>query len=77
MPAGPTDYSAVSEVRVFTAGSVEGQSLCVTVTTVDDSVVEGIETFVITLSTNSSNVTIGDRAGGVAFTVNVYDNDHC
>eukprot|EP00731_Ephydatia_muelleri_P037226 Em0422g2a len=72
---GPKDYGAVSEVRVFTEGSVEGQSLCVTVTTVDDSVVEGIETFQITLSANSPNVTIGDRAGGVAFTVNVNDND--
>ncbi|KAL5516874.1 hypothetical protein EMCRGX_G002306 [Ephydatia muelleri] len=71
----PKDYGAVSEVRVFTEGSVEGQSLCVTVTTVDDSVVEGIETFQITLSANSPNVTIGDRAGGVAFTVNVNDND--
>ena len=73
--AGPKDYGAVSEVRVFTEGSVEGQSLCVTVTTVDDSVVEGTETFQITLSANSPNVTIGDRAGGVAFTVNVNDND--
>eukprot|EP00731_Ephydatia_muelleri_P002078 Em0001g2078a len=72
---GPKDYGAVSEVRVFTEGSVEGQSLCVTVTTVDDSIVEGTETFQITLSANSPNVTIGDRAGGVTFTVNVNDND--
>lgn len=73
---GPKDYKAIiSEERVFTVGSVEGQSVCVTVTTIDDTVVEDTETFQITLTTNSPNVTIGDRAGGVTFTVYMNDND--
>ena len=72
---GPQDFNAISEVRVFMVGSVEGVSVCVNVSTIDDDVVEYRETFQITLSTNSSNVTIGDRSGGITFTVNMYDND--
>ncbi|KAL5516909.1 hypothetical protein EMCRGX_G002353 [Ephydatia muelleri] len=71
----PQDFNAISEVRVFMVGSVEGLSVCVNISTIDDDVVEYTETFQITLSTNSSNVTIGDRSGGITFTVNMYDND--
>ena len=70
---GSKDYGAISEVRVFTVGSVAGQSICVSVSTYYDHLVEYTEYFGITLTTNSPNATIGDRAGGVAFIVYVED----
>ena len=72
---GPKDYEPVAEVLVFPVGSLEGQSLCLSVRTHDDTVVEYTEYFAITLSAVSPNVTIGDRAGGVTYTVGVFDND--
>ncbi|KAL5516870.1 hypothetical protein EMCRGX_G002302 [Ephydatia muelleri] len=71
----PKDYRAVSETRIFPAGSIEGQSVCVNITTIDDSTVEYTEFFQVTLSASDPNVTIGDRAGGAYLTVFMTDND--
>ena len=72
---GPKDYRAVSETRIFPAGSIEGQSICVTITTVYDNTVEYTEAFQVTLTASDPNVTIGDRAGGTYLTVFMTDND--
>lgn len=64
---GSNDYGAISEERVFTVGSVAGQSICVSVCTYYDHLVEYTEYFDITLTTNSPNATIGDRSGGVTY----------
>ena len=60
---------------MFTVGSTKGQSVCVSVSTFEDRIVEYTEYFQISLSTNSSSVTIGDRAGGVTLSVDIQDND--
>ena len=59
----------------FDAGSSEGQSVCVNISTANDTNVEYDETFSVTLSTSYPNVTIGDRGGGITFQVLIIDDD--
>ena len=62
-------------MRRFDTGSSEGQSVCVNISTANDTNVEYDETFSVTLSSSDLNVTIGDRGGGITFQVLIMDDD--
>ena len=53
---------------VFTAGSSNGAIECTNVTIIDDMVVEEDETFIVTLTTSSSIVALGNNVTRVAIT---------
>ena len=54
-----SDYLGVSMDLIFTAGTSNGTLQCINVTIIDDSSVESIETFTVTLTTSNSLVELG------------------
>ena len=66
-----SDYTAVSMTPItFTAGSMDGTEECLNVSVTDDTLVEGIETFMVTLTTGQ-----GIIAGTNVTTVTITDNE--
>src|SRR5207249_2472833 len=64
------DYT--SSTASFGAGAVSGDTVTLTVTAVDDQLVEGPESFTASLAAPSSNASVSTAGSG---TVNVTDND--
>ena len=62
-------------MRTFDAGSSEGQSICVNISTANHTNVEYDETFSVTLTSSDPSVTIGDRGGGITFQATINDDD--
>ena len=56
---------------IFPAGSTNGSTQCINITTIDDEVLEGNETFTVYLAVNSSSVMLGNNEA----TVTILDND--
>lgn len=54
--AATNDYDALSTTITFTAGDTQQD---INVTTIDDNIGEGLETFTVVLSNASSGVTLG------------------
>ena len=55
-----SDYMPVSMDVVFPVGTSNGGMQCINVTIIDDSTMEGDETFTVTLTTSSPVVTLGN-----------------
>ena len=66
-----SDYLSVSTDVVFSAGTSNGGMQCINVTIIDDSEIEGDETFTVTLTTSSPAVTLGNAVT----TITITDND--
>ena len=66
-----SDYVSVSMDVVFPAGTSNGGVQCIDVTIMDDSEMEGDETFTVTLTTSSPAVTLGNAVT----TITITDND--
>ena len=67
-----SDYVSVSmDVVIFPAGTSNGGMQCIAVTIIDDSAMEGDETFTVTLTTSSPHVTLGNAVT----TITITDND--
>ena len=56
------DYIALSLAETFTSGSNSGATKCVNITINDDEVLEGNQTFFLTLTATDSSVIIGTSA---------------
>ena len=69
--AAPGDYTAVDQELTFTAADMVGSAMCINVTIIDDTVLEGDESFTLSLSsadpvlfgTNQASVVIIDNDG--------------
>ena len=66
----PADYVAITMTLTFTNGSTTPQSVPVTI--LDDSIVEGSESFSLTLTTTETNVTVNPASA----TVNIQDDSN-
>ena len=66
----PADYVTVTMNLTFTNGSTTPQSVPVTI--LDDSIVEGSESFSLTLTTTETNVTVNPASA----TVNIQDDSN-
>ena len=62
-----SDYVSVSMDVVFPVGTSNGGMQCIDVTIIDDSEMEGDETFTVTLTT-SSPVTLGNAVTTITIT---------
>ena len=72
-----SDYVSVSMDVVFPAGTSNGGMQCIDVTIIDDSEMEGDETFTVALSTSSPVVTFGNAVTleNAVTTITITDND--
>ena len=66
-----SDYVSVSMDVVFPASTSNGDMQCIDVTIMDDSEMEGDETFTVALTTSSPVVTLGNAVT----TITITDND--
>ena len=66
----PGDYTAVGEDLIFTAANVVGSTVCTNVTIIDDEVLEGDQSFSLSLSSTDPVMFGTDEA-----TVTIVDND--
>ena len=74
--AGGIDFIYTSIDRTFPAGSVPIlNTSCVMIQTIGDMIVGATKTFTVSLSTNNSQVTIGDRGIGASVVVSIYNID--
>ena len=67
-----SDYVSVSMDVVFPAGTSNGDMQCIDVTIIDDSEMEGDETFTVALTTSSPVVM---TLGNAVTTITITDND--
>jgi hypothetical protein len=65
------DYVSSSEVETFTSGSPNGSTRCVGISILDDDVLEGEQTFVLTLTTSDPDVMIRNNVT----TITIIDNE--
>ena len=63
---GGVNYNSISVAKTFIAGSTQGQTVCVTIQTIDDMVVTSSLIFYVNLYSNTSGVIIGDRVQGAS-----------
>ena len=52
------DYSAIQSAETFTSGAARNNSICVDITVIDDSALEGDQTFSLMLNTLDPDVLI-------------------
>ena len=66
------DYEAISTVITFSVGSIDAEAQCLNVTIIEDALVEGNETFFVTLTllTTELNVTTENDVTVVTITDN-------
>ena len=65
-----SDYVSASMDVVFPVGTSNGGMQCIGVIIIDDSEMEGDETFAVTLTTLSSAVTLGNAVTTITITAN-------
>ena len=66
-----SDYNSISSSMVFPAGSTDNATRCVGITVIDDSALEGDQTFTVTLTTSDPGVILGTNIA----TITIIDND--
>ena len=55
-----SDYTSLSSVELFVAGSTDTATRCVNITILDDTALEGDQTFILALFTSDPNVLLGN-----------------
>ena len=65
-----TDYTSISSDEVFPSGSTDG-TMCVNITILDDTALEGNQSFTLTLTTSDPDVVLGNNVTIITIT----DND--
>ena len=65
------DYFTLSSIVIIKSGSRNGDSICVDITILDDSVFEGSQNFVLAMTTADSYV----KLGTTETTISIVDND--
>ena len=66
-----SDFHTVYSMETFTQGSRNGAAKCINILIIDDNVLEGNQTFVVTLTTLDSNVILENTVT----TITIMDND--
>ena len=66
-----SDYTPLSSVETFVAGSTDNATRCVNITILDDAALEGDQTFTLTLSTSDPDVVLGNNVT----LITIEDND--
>ncbi len=69
--AGASDFTTLSTDVIFTSGSTDNDVSCVNITILEDYVLEGYQTFTLTLTTSDSDVVLGTEKAMII----ILDND--
>ena len=70
------DYADVRPEFLFPAGSMVGDSTCVRVTVIDDSLIESTEQFTVSLD-NAEAITVAKNESEVTITIEDNDGMNC
>ncbi len=68
---GDSDFETTPLTLTFPSGAMDGDSLCGNVSIIDDSALEGEETFTVTLDVTDGSATVGNNAT----TIHISDDD--
>ena len=70
-----SDYNSLSEVITFTSRSLIGDTLCVSISIINDTDVECTDVFSVSLTTNLSKVLIPSDAQTASVTIETDQDD--